>query len=137
MIILIRTLVMHPQPWFSEEIEGRWSTFVFLSCLATPVINSHAQVSRVLEEKKLKKKQRSYKELAYTVLACEGRPMHWMDIAERASRLNGRNLFFAAHISPSLNSNKDLFVRVARGTYALREWEKQWPMEQANHTAWP
>ena len=128
---------MHPQPWFSEEIEQRWSTFVFLSCLATPVINSHAQVSRVLEEQKLKKKQRSYKELAYAVLAYEGRPMHWMDIAERASHLNGRNSFFAAHISPSLNSNKDLFVRVARGTYALREWENQLYMEHAGYMAWP
>ena len=134
-ILLIRTLVMHPQPWFSEEIEQRWSTFIFLSCLATPVINSHEQVSQILEERKLKKKQRSYKELTYAVLACEGKPMHWAEIAERARRLDGRDPFYPAHISASLNSNKDLFVRIARGTYALRKWENQLYTERADHRA--
>ena len=134
-ILLIRTLALHPQPWFSEEIEQRWSAFVFLSCLATPIIDSHEQVNQILEERKLKKKQRSYKELAYAVLAYEGKPMHWTEIAERAERLDRRDLFHAAHISPSLNSNKDLFVRVARGTYALREWENRLHTEHADHTA--
>lgn len=135
MIILIRTLVMHPQPWFSEEIKQRCSTFVFLSCLAIPVIDSHEQVYQVLEARKLKTKQQSYKQLAYAVLAAEGTPLHWKEIAERAGRLSGRDSFYAAHMSPSLNSSKDLFVRVARGTYALREWENALYTEHAEYMA--
>jgi hypothetical protein len=126
MIQLMRTLVVHSQPWFSEEIERRWDKFICLSCLATPAVHSYEPVIHILQERKRKKRQRPYKELAYTVLASEGKALHWTEIAERAERLGGRERFYVAHISPSLCGNKDLFVRVAPGTYALREWDAPW-----------
>lgn len=134
MIHIMRTLVMHSQPWFSEEIECRWGRFICLSCLATPLVHSYEPVLRILQERRRKKRQRPYKELAYTVLAGEGKALHWTEIAERAERLGGRERFYAAHIPPSLCGNKDLFVRVAPGTYALREWDNSLGAEHEDRT---
>jgi DNA-directed RNA polymerase delta subunit len=128
MIVLIRTLSMRHRSSFIEEAARTWEAFVLLACFVHPLIENSHPVKQFLEEQERKKKKKTYKELAYMVLARAGTPMHWSEIARQAECLGGRDSFEAVEIHTALNCHKTCFVRVGRGTYALREWGTQ-PVE--------
>jgi hypothetical protein len=128
MIVLIRTLAIHQKPWFSEEMERRWGTFVFLSCLVEPALEGHERVSQIMGERRRKEKKATYKELAYSVLARAGKPMRWTEIAEEACVLGRCDSLETKSFFNALQNHKELFVRMGQGTYELSEWGHQ-PVE--------
>jgi hypothetical protein len=127
LIILIRSLVLSKRPWFWEEMEPRWRTFILLSSLVTPPLRNHKQVRQTFEEMKPEKKKNGYKDLIHAVLVKAGKPMHWSSIAEQASQLGERDRFSSKTILSSLQYYKELFVRVGKGTYGLVEWGGRTP----------
>jgi hypothetical protein len=125
MIVLVRSLILHPRPWFREEMETKWPAFILLSCLVQPVLAQHEQVRQILEERKPKQKKQTTREIIYSVLARTRKPMHWSDIAEEVSRLSGGRTISGSAVHNLLTYHKKLFARVGRGTYALVEWGSQ------------
>ncbi len=121
MIVLLRSLVIHPRPWFREEVVAKWPAFILLSCLVHPCIENR-QVRQRLEERELKKKSQPAKEIVYAVLAQSGRPLHFSVIAEQSCHLGDHRAFSAAVALYMLTYHKTLFARVGPGTYALVEW---------------
>lgn len=58
----------------------------------------------------------------------EGQPLHWRAIVERAEALGRKANITPGALLNAMQAKIDIFVRVASGTYGLREWggkEKQ------------
>jgi hypothetical protein len=122
MIVLVRSLILHPRPWSREEVETKWPTFILLSCLVQPVLAQHEQVRQILEERNPKQKKQRTKEIVYAVLGQSGRPLHFSVIVEQACHLGDRRVISESAARYVLTRHKTLFARVGQGTYALVEW---------------
>jgi len=125
LIILIRSMVLQSSPWFKEQMEPRWPSFIMISCLAEPPIAKYAQVRQILRTRNQGRKITPNWELAYSVLAQAGKPMHFSAIAEGARQLDSRFSLSAKGMHQTLITHKKFFVRVGPGEYALAEWEVQ------------
>jgi hypothetical protein len=127
LILLMRSMVLQPDSWFQVHIELRWPSFILASCLVEPAITKHNPVKGLLRARKLERKNKTYAELAYQILAKSGKPMHVFAIAEEARQLGRRNSIRREAVQNILITRKDLFLRVGQGVYALAEWGGQAP----------
>jgi hypothetical protein len=127
LIVLLRSLVLQSNSWFKKQMEPRWPLFILLSCLVEPAIAKHEQVRRILQDRERKRKRKDipYRELACSILAQAGKPMHFFAIAEGARQLGGRKSFSTNALHAVLIDHKEQFLRVGQGMYALAEWGDQ------------
>ena len=122
LIAIVRLLVIHDKPWSEHVLQKRWKKACFLACSAIPPIKKHAEVGQILIKEQEESRKVSYKELAFSILTNEKKPMHWSEIAERAYRMGRRDSFNSTALYNVLMNYPELFVRVDAGTYALVEW---------------
>ena len=106
--------------------EARWPILSFRACMLSPAIDRHGEVRKRIEEAAAVSRERTrqwtYRELSLHVLREEQSPLHWREIAERCERLGKRRDFSASSCFNQMQMDRDLFVRVGQGTYALTEW---------------
>ena len=106
--------------------EARWPILSFRACVLSPPIEKHSEVRKQLEDvaaaARKRARQWTYRELALHVLREELGPLHWSEIAERCEGLGKRRDFSASSCFNQMQMDRDLFVRVGQGTYALTEW---------------
>lgn len=106
--------------------EARWPILSFCACMLTPAIGKHGEVRKQIEEAAAASRERTrqwtYRELSLHVLREEQGPLHWREIAERCEMLGKRRDFSASSCFNQMQMDRDLFVRVGQGTYALTEW---------------
>ena len=106
--------------------EKTWPSLSFAACVLTPAIKEHCVVREYLEDVSRRARERtrqwSYRELAVQVLREEQGPLHWTEVAERCEGLGRRRIFSASTCFNRMQADKDVFVRVGQGTYALAEW---------------
>lgn len=131
MIYLIRTLVLHPSPWFLSTLRPGWPAFILQSCLVEPFLRKDEQVRQLLQAREQERKQEkkreqdALKDLAHSILARAGTAMHWHEIARQACHGEDPDPRASKRIKNILAEHKELFVRVRAGTYALAEWGVQ------------
>ena len=106
--------------------EGTWPILSFRACMLSPAMEKHSEVRKRLDQAEAAARERTrqwtYRELALHVLREEQGPLHWGEIAERCEVLGKRKDFSASSCFNQMQIDKDLFVRVGQGTYALTEW---------------
>jgi hypothetical protein len=90
--------------------------------MLTPPVLKHKKVAAEVEQEYHGRKKLPYSKIAYQILAEAGEPLHWSLIVERAYELNRRSSFDSTTLYNAILRNKNLFVRVSQGTYALVEW---------------
>src|SRR5690606_2969100 len=101
-------------------------------CLLPPPLKLdelECQIKTYEARERQKQQDATYSELAFEILAKEGKPLHWQVISERAESLGRRKQFSPSSMFNMLCSTND-FVRTAPGTYGLAKWglEKAEPL---------
>ena len=120
LLVVVRALAS------AGSVEMTWPLLSFQACILSPPIKGHAQVRKQLEEDAAVMRERTrqwtYRELALHVLREEQGPLHWREIAERCEGMSRRAGFSASSCFNQLQADRELFVRIGQGTYALAEW---------------
>lgn len=103
---------------------GRWPGTVLALASLEPPLRKHPMVAEmVIQHQKAQAPPKvPYVELARTVLEEAGEPLHWKEIARRAESLNLRKKFYERVLHSHIMADKEMFVRVGRGTYGLTAW---------------
>lgn len=106
--------------------EGHLPHLTYIACALPPTITKHPRVGKEEDERTRQKweadREWKYAELAEFVLQEEGKPLHYMTIAERAEELGKRSHFSTKVIHSVLYSGTDKFAYVDQGTYGLTAW---------------
>jgi hypothetical protein len=122
MILVLRTLAMHPRGWFRRKMEPEWPTLICLSCLVEPTIKAQRRVKQRREDRARGQKKKTIAEAAHRVLAQAGTPMHWSEVAEQVCQLDSCHSLTKSQVHWSLSQHRELFARLGGGNYTLAEW---------------
>jgi hypothetical protein len=105
-----------------QKFGRQWPRATFLFCSLQPPRLDHPGIADAVEAKKEAERELSYTELAQHVLQEEDAPMHWHDLVRAAERAKRRKSITPSALFNAVLYRKDLFVRVASGTYGLVAW---------------
>lgn len=118
LVALLRSLAFARK----NNLLQRWPNITLSCCRMHPLVARHPTVQQELFAQQDARRRNTYADLALSVLEEAGEPLHWQELSNRAEALNRRSQFSPSGFFNALSSDKELFVRVDRGTYALAAW---------------
>jgi hypothetical protein len=122
MILVLRSLAIHPHRWLWRYMEPKWPTLIWLSCLVEPAIKTHQQVKQPRNDPAREQKRKAIAESVHRVLAQARKPMHWSEVAEHVRQLDPGQSLTAGQVHRSLWKHSELFAQLGGGNYTLVEW---------------